>query len=235
MKNIEIFVERNEFKNFLIEEKNALEENSLTIARSKRYDSDGLKMVVDYDENHYSIRVEDFETSDIEFEHLYDDKIDLAETFYDTIMTELERHVVKSSNKKDYIICARCHSRINPGDDFLLQDSSPLSPSFPVCMECPGDIYILQNNDLYIDEFWRKYGDEWANDADDEYEAEEISTENKFTIYFQDGEGGSGAYYTGNTVEELVNNFAEILKHSLNYYVNERGCEGFDIVLTDIE
>lgn len=93
MRDVEIIIECDEFKDFLIKEKNALEENSLTIARSKHYDSDGLKMVVDFDEDHYSIRVENFETSDIEFKHLNIADIEQAETVYDDIMLVLAQHI----------------------------------------------------------------------------------------------------------------------------------------------
>ena len=100
MKNIEIIIERNEFKDFLVEEKNALEENSLTIAQSKHYDSDGLKMVVDYDGDHYSIRLEDFETSDIEFVHLFDNDINkYAESLYDLFLLILNGFIITTNSQ----------------------------------------------------------------------------------------------------------------------------------------
>ena len=53
----------------------------------------------------------------------------------------------------------------------------------------------------------------------------------KITIFYQDGEGGSGAYYTGDTIAEAVNSFSRILKDSMRYYVKKDGICTFEIML----
>jgi hypothetical protein len=61
-------------------------------------------MVVDYDDDHYSIRIEDFETSDISFEHLYDDQIELAEVFYDALLLRLIKAIKPRSEETELTV-----------------------------------------------------------------------------------------------------------------------------------
>ena len=53
----------------------------------------------------------------------------------------------------------------------------------------------------------------------------------KITIIYQDGDGGSSAFYTGDTIAKVVNAFSNILKDSMRYYKKENGVVSFEILL----
>ena len=103
MHRVEIIVAREDFKKFLTENKNNFKDNSWPLAKSKNYDSDGLEMVIDYDQDHYSLRIENFDTSDIEFEHFTENDYGRVEKFYDAMLMKLINHI--GDDQKPELLC----------------------------------------------------------------------------------------------------------------------------------
>jgi len=111
MQEIEVYIKSGYFLNFLFRKKKAMRDNSLTIARSKNYNNDGLKFVIDYDKDRYCLRIEDFESSDLRCEHIYEHEttVAAAQSIYDSMIAELE-NLVRNNELKQ---CPRCRCTVN--------------------------------------------------------------------------------------------------------------------------
>jgi len=122
MKEIEVYIKSGDFLNFLFRKKKVMQDNSITIARSKNYDNDGLKLVIDYDKDHYSLRIEDFETSDLRFEHIFEHEttVTIALKIYNFMMAELE-NLIRDNESKQCPYCKCSVSACSIENDLRLE------------------------------------------------------------------------------------------------------------------